>query len=153
MRSFTSAASQPKAETTRVIGSKSLAVAQHAIPLFPFADETKSREHVIFLVTHCTSCDLAEYGCAAAGDNASPTPNPKDGKCLNFQRKSERQLKLSKLSTLKGLKLSKMSSHLKSLLLAQGRALVVIGRCASLRTIIRTSVVSISKESPKSNER
>jgi len=111
MRSFTSAASQPKAKTNRVIGSKSLAVAQHAIPLFPFADETKSREHVIFLVTHCTSCDLAEYGCAAAGDDASSTPNPNDGKCLNFQRKTERQLKLSKLSALKGLKLSKMSNH------------------------------------------
>jgi hypothetical protein len=106
---------------------------------------------VIFLLTHRSSCDLAEYGCAAAGDNASSTPNPKDGKCLNFQRKTERQLKLSKLSTLKGLKLSKMSNHLKSLLLAQGRALVVIGRWASLRTIIRTSVVSISKESPKSS--
>jgi hypothetical protein len=107
---------------------------------------------VIFLLTYCTSRDLAECGCAAAGDNASPTPNSKDGKCLNFQRKTERQLKLSKLSTLKGLKLSKMSNHLKSLLLAQGRALAVIGPCASLRTIIRTSVVSISKESPKSSE-
>jgi hypothetical protein len=107
---------------------------------------------VIFLLAHCTSCDFAGCGCVAAGDNASPTPNAKDGKCLNFQRKTERQLKLSKLSTLKGLKLSKMSNHLKSLPLAQGRALVAIGRCASLRTIIRTSVVSISKKSPKSSE-
>src|SRR5271168_4430344 len=113
MRSFTSAASQPKAKTNRVIGSKSLAVAQHAIPLFPLTEKTKSREHVIFLLTYCTSCDFAVYDCAATGDNASPTPHPKGGKCLNFQRKTERQLKLSKLSTLKGLKLSKMSNHSK----------------------------------------
>ena len=50
--------------------------------------------------------------CAAAGDNATPTPNLRDGKCLNFQRETDRQLKLSKLSPLKGLKLSKMSKPL-----------------------------------------
>jgi hypothetical protein len=71
---------------------------------------------------HQRRCQRSELtsrvaACAAAGDKATPTPNLRDGKCLNFQRKTDRQLKLSKLSTLKGLKLSKMSNHSKSLLL------------------------------------
>jgi hypothetical protein len=50
--------------------------------------------------------------CVATGDNARPTPNLRDGKCLNFQRKTDRQLKLSKLRTLKELKMSKVSKRL-----------------------------------------
>ncbi len=57
-----SAASQPQAEANRVIRSKSLAVAQDAIPLFPLTDETKSRDHAIFLLTRSRSGDFAGYG-------------------------------------------------------------------------------------------
>src|SRR5580704_8084657 len=54
----------------------------------------------------------------ATGDYASPAPNLRGGKCLNFQRKTGQQLKLSKLTTLKGLKLSKMSKLMEVVLLA-----------------------------------
>ena len=42
-----SATGQPKAKANRVKQSKSFAVVQHAIPLFPLADQTQNREHAV----------------------------------------------------------------------------------------------------------
>ena len=72
--------------------SKSLVVAQHAIPLSPLTGETKSQEHAIFLLMHCRSSDFRvaigltdiEPAFALARTKGKTTPNPRVRKFLIF---------------------------------------------------------------------